>query len=56
VVVWERDQVVEAGVREAGGASQAPVEISEPGSWEPGIGMDPEGNALAVWVLDQKLA
>lgn len=57
VVVWARDEdvevegdeVIEAAVKEAGGAWEEPDEISELGSRLPVLGMDSQGNALAVW-------
>lgn len=49
VVVWKRQQAVEAATKEPGGAWQAPVELAEPYSGDPAIGMDATGNALAIW-------
>jgi hypothetical protein len=53
VVAWERDdEVVEAAIRGAGGTWEAPLEIAEPGSGEPTVGVDAEGNAIAGWSFD----
>jgi len=49
VVIWQRDEVVEASVKDGGGAWQASDKISGPESREPEIGMDSQGNALAIW-------
>lgn len=49
VIVWQRSEIVEAAIRDVGGAWESPVKISDPGSREPSIGMDSAGNALAFW-------
>jgi len=49
VVLWSREQIIEAAVRDAGGAWQPAVEISGSGSRAPALGMDGEGNAIALW-------
>lgn len=49
VVIWQRDEVVEASVKDGGGAWHASDKISGPESREPEIGMDSQGNALAIW-------
>ncbi|HEU5252090.1 MAG TPA: PKD domain-containing protein [Solirubrobacterales bacterium] len=49
VVVWPREQIIEAANREAGGAWQPAIEISGPGSREPAVGMDGDGDAVALW-------
>lgn len=49
VVVWPREQIIEAATRDTGGAWQPAVEISEFGSREPALGMDGKGNAVALW-------
>ena len=55
VVIWERNQVVEAAAKAAGGDWQGPLEISGPGSGEPAVGMDSDGNALAVWNFEPEV-
>jgi hypothetical protein len=55
VVVWERNQVVEAAAKVSGADWQEPVEISGPGSGEPAVGMDSDGNALAVWNFESEV-
>jgi PKD domain len=49
VVVWERNQIVEAAAKAAGGNWQKPVKVSGPGSGVPAVGMDSDGNAVTVW-------
>ena len=49
VVVWPREQVIEAATRDTGAAWQPAVEISGPASREPALGMDGQGNAVALW-------
>lgn len=49
VVVWPREQIIEAATRDTGGTWQPAVEISGPGSREPALGLDGEGNAAALW-------
>jgi hypothetical protein len=49
VVIWQRDEVVEASVKEGNGAWQPSGKISGPESQEPAIGIDAQGNALAIW-------
>ena len=58
IVAWElfdgSHQIVQASVRpEAGGAWTSPVTLSDPGddSYSPQIGLDPSGEAIAVWEL-----
>jgi hypothetical protein len=54
-VLGSKSAVVQAAVRPAGGAWQAPVDISEAGQevdnpqLEPKVALDPKGNAIAVW-------
>ncbi len=55
VVVWERNQIVEAAARAAGGTWQKPVKVSGPGSGVPAVGMDSDGNAVAVWSFEPKI-
>ena len=57
MAVWWRyseggaDHTIEAASRPAGGAWQAPVEISaaDRGARDPHVALDPQGNAVAVW-------
>lgn len=56
VVAWERAEVVEASARKSGGAWQPPVEVSGPGSRAPAVGIDQEGNALAIWSSGPELS
>jgi hypothetical protein len=56
VVVWDRygsgDTIIQASERPAGGAWQAPVDLSEPGAVEAGgaqVGIDSAGDAVALW-------
>lgn len=49
VVVWERELIIEAATRDLGGAWQPAGEISGPESAGPALGMDDEGNAVALW-------
>jgi PKD domain len=55
VVVWERNDVVEAATKVAGGSWQGPVEVSGTKSREPSVGMDSNGNALAIWDFEPKV-
>jgi hypothetical protein len=54
-VVGSKSAVIQAAVRPAGSAWQAPVDISEAGQevdnpqLEPKVALDPKGNAIAVW-------
>lgn len=50
VVVWQRQQIIEAATRDTGEAWQPPVELSPFESGEPALGMDGEGNAVALWI------
>jgi len=52
VVVWQREEIIEAAIRKAGGSWQPPEKISGPGSGEPAIAMDGTGRALAIWSTD----
>jgi hypothetical protein len=53
--VGSKSAVIQAAVRPAGSAWQAPVDISEAGQevdnpqLEPKVAIDPQGNAIAVW-------
>jgi hypothetical protein len=54
-VVGSKSAIVQAAIRPAGGAWQAPVDISEAGQevdeppFEPKAAVDPQGNTIAVW-------
>jgi hypothetical protein len=54
-IVGSHSAVMQAVVRPAGGAWQAPVDISEAGQevddpqFEPKVAIDPQGNAITVW-------
>ena len=54
-IVGSHSAVMQAAVRLAGGAWQAPVDISVAGQevddpqFEPKVAIDPQGNAIAVW-------
>lgn len=58
VAVWQRydgaDYIVEAASGAAGGVWQAPVELSIAGqnAFTPQVGVDPAGDAIAVWARD----
>jgi hypothetical protein len=56
VIVWHREQIIEAATRDTGGAWQPAVEISESESREPALGMDGEGNAVALWSSGPELS
>jgi len=55
VAVWRRydgfDDIVQAATRAAGGAWQAPIDLSDAGqnAYEPQIAVDEGGDAVAVW-------
>lgn len=55
VVAWERDRVVEAATKVVGEDWQKPFEISGTDSGEPAVGMDSDGNALAIWDFEPKV-
>jgi hypothetical protein len=55
VVTWERDRVVEAATKMVGEDWQNPLEISGTNSGEPTVGMDSDGNALAIWNFEPKV-
>lgn len=56
VAVWahahRRGSGIQSATRPAGGAWQAPVDVSGPGDYaaDPRVAVDPRGNAAAVWV------
>ncbi len=56
VVVWQREQTIEAATRDTGGAWQPAVEVSDFESREPALGMDGEGNAIALWSSGPELS
>jgi hypothetical protein len=54
VAIWEQGfengEFMQASIRPAGGAWQAPEDVSEPGqTTEPDVALDASGNAIAVW-------
>jgi PKD repeat protein len=49
VWTWEFSDTVQAAFMPAGGAWQAPVEISGEGAYAPQVAFDGQGDALAVW-------
>jgi PKD domain-containing protein len=49
VVLWQREEIIEAATKDMGGAWQPAVEVSGIESREPALGLDGEGNAVALW-------